>query len=379
MCPALKVPGTFTWEDDMESRTYGKTGEKMAVLGFGGMRFEEPHNLEKSVRTVLRAFEKGVTYFDTAPGYCADQSEKIVGQAILEMKKTGRPFYVSTKSSKANGNELRRELEQSLKRLNVDVIDFFHCWCVMTMSDWEQRKSGGAVKAILKAKEEGLIRHAAFSTHLPGPDIRQVIAEGHFEGVTLGYSAVNFAYREEGVNAAAERQMGVVVMNPLGGGTIVSNEETFGFIKVRPEQTILEAALHFLMANERITVALVGFRNDADVDSAVNAIENYRPYVPAEVENIRRRVQGDFNTLCTSCMYCKVCPEEIRVWMFMEAYNHLLLKDGESVANRLKFHWGANIIELEKCTACRQCEQACTQHLPILERFEAVKEAVGRG
>jgi uncharacterized protein len=62
--------------------------------------------------------------------------------------------------------------------------------------------------------------------------------------------------------------------------------------------------------------------------------------------------------------------------MFMEAYNHLLLKDGDSVANRLKYHWGANIAELERCTECRQCEEACTQHLPILERFEALKKAV---
>ena len=108
----------------MEYRTYGTTGEKVSVLGFGGMRFEDPYNLEKSACAVLRAFEKGVTYFDTAPGYCRDQSEKIIGHAVKEMKKTGKTFYVSTKSSKADGNELRRDLEQSLKRLNVDVIEF---------------------------------------------------------------------------------------------------------------------------------------------------------------------------------------------------------------------------------------------------------------
>lgn len=358
----------------MEYRMYGKTGKKVSVLGFGGMRFAEPKNIEKSAKVVLRAFDKGVTYFDTAPGYCLDKSEKIMGHAVSEMKKTGKPFFLSTKSSKSDGDELRRDLEKSLRRLNVDVIDFFNCWCVMTLNDWERRKRDGAVEAILKAKEEGLIRHAAFSTHLPGPDIRKVTQEGYFEGVTLGYSAVNFAYREEGLNMASEHNMGVVVMNPLGGGTIVSNEESFGFIKVRPEQTMLEAALHFLLANERITVALVGFRNEADVDSAVDAVENYIPYVPEEIQNIRKRVQGDFNTLCTSCMYCNVCPEEIPVWMFMEAYNHLMLKDGESVASRLKYHWGGTKIEeLEKCTECGQCEDACTQHLPILERFEELK------
>jgi predicted aldo/keto reductase-like oxidoreductase len=127
-------------EECMEYRTYGKTGKTVSVLGFGGMRFAEPRNHDKSVRAVLRAFEQGVTYFDTAPDYCEDQSEIIIGKAVREMKKTKKPFVLSTKSSKANGDELRRELEKSLKRLNVEVIDFFNCWCLMTWDDWERRK-----------------------------------------------------------------------------------------------------------------------------------------------------------------------------------------------------------------------------------------------
>lgn len=360
----------------MQYRTYGQTGQLVSAIGFGGMRFEEPHNLEKSVNTVLRAFEKGVTYFDTAPGYCQDQSEIIMGHAILEMQKNGKPFVISTKSAKKNGDELRQQLEESLRRLNVETVDFFHCWCVMTLKDWEQRKSGGAVDAILKAKEEGLIRHAVFSTHLPGPDIRKVIEEGYFEGVTLGYCAINFPHREQGIAAAAEQKMGVVVMNPLGGGIIPNNEETFGFIKTRPEQTMVDAALHFLFTDPRITVALVGFRNDADVDSAMHAIDHYQPYSPQEIQRIRTKVEKDFNSLCTTCMYCNVCPEEIRVWTFMESYNQHVLKGGESVSNRLKYHWANKIEELERCTQCRRCEEACTQHLPILERFEELKNIV---
>ncbi len=363
----------------MEYRMYGKTGIEVSALGFGAMRFEEPNNHDKSVATVLRAFEKGVTYFDTAPGYCEDQSEIIVGKAILEMKKSGKPFYVSTKSNKADAGEVRRDLEQSLKRLNVEAIDFYHCWYLLTLPIWEARKAGGAVKEMLKAKEEGLIRHVVFSTHLPGPDIRKVVEEDYFEGVTLGYSAVNFPYREDGLNAAAEHEMGVVVMNPLGGGTIVNNEESFGFIKIRPEQTMLEAALHFLLSNQKITVALVGARNEADVDSAVAAVENYTSYSEEDIERIRNWIHGEFNNLCTSCMYCNVCPENIPVWMFMETYNHLLLKDGEKVANRLKWHWGISIDELDRCTQCGQCEAACTQHLPILERFGELKRAVAAG
>ena len=108
-------------------REYGKTGEKVSVLGFGGMRFENPSDIEGSAELLLHALNKGVNYFDTAPGYCGDHSEDIFGTAVKEMKKSDKPFYISTKSSKSDGAELRRQLEKSLRRLNVDSIDFFHC------------------------------------------------------------------------------------------------------------------------------------------------------------------------------------------------------------------------------------------------------------
>jgi predicted aldo/keto reductase-like oxidoreductase len=76
-------------------------------------------------------------------------------------------------------------------------------------------------------------------------------------------------------------------------------------------------------------------------------------------------------------MYCNVCPEDIPVWAFMEPWNHYRLSEGESVNDRLKNHWGTSIEVLESCTSCRKCERACTQHLPILERFEELKAAVG--
>ncbi|MEW5817522.1 MAG: aldo/keto reductase [Spirochaetota bacterium] len=359
----------------MEYRVYGKTGINVSFLGFGGMRFEEPGNIDKSVKTVLRAFGKGVNYFDTAPGYCNDKSEIIMGHAVREMKKTKKPFFISTKSSKHRASDLRKDLEKSLKRLNVESIDFLHSWCIMTLKDWADRKAGGAIEELKRAKDEGLIKHVVFSTHLPGPDIRKIIEEGHFEGVTLGYSAVNFPYREEGITAAHEKNMGVVVMNPLGGGLIVNNEKAFSFIKERPEQSMVEAALHFLMADKRISAAIVGLRNEMDVEAAVTAVENYIPYAEQQVAAIRDRVKGEYNDLCTTCMYCNVCPEGIPVWKFMDAYNHLVLEGGGTAANRLKWHWDTSIDELKACTECRQCESACTQHLSILERFERLKEA----
>ena len=80
--------------------------------------------------------------------------------------------------------------------------------------------------------------------------------------------------------------------------------------------------------------------------------------------------------MCTTCGYCNVCPEDIPVWAFMESYNHKMMDDDYKVADRLKWHWAVTVKELERCTSCRQCEDACTQHLPILERFELIKKSI---
>jgi uncharacterized protein len=360
----------------VEYRAYGNSGTMVSALGFGGMRFENPNDIDACAEVVVHAARRGITYFDTAPLYCGTKSEIAFAQAFKVMKEEGLPFSVSTKSNRVRGDELRKDLETSLKNLDVEKIDFYHAWCVMTMEDWELRKERGAVAELMKAKEEGLIGHVCFSTHLSGADIHKVVDEGYFEGVTLGYSAVNFPYREEGIKSAFERKLGVAVMNPLGGGVIVNNEKAFAFLKSSAEQPIVEAALHFLLADERISTILVGFRNRKDVDSAVAAIDSYRDIGIDRLKTLKDRIAENFDTLCTTCGYCNVCPEGIQPWKFMESANSLYL-NGEDPAMRLRWHWDSSIDELGKCTKCGACVTACTQHIPILDRFEELKAAIG--
>ena len=170
--------------------------------------------------------------------------------------------------------------------------------------------------------------------------------------------------------------MGVVVMNPLGGGLIPGNEDAFNFLKAHPEQNMLEAALHYLLSDQRIAVSLVGFRNDNDVDTAIDAVNSLVPYTKDDTSRIESLVAAEFNSFCTSCKYCDVCPEDIPVWALMETHNHFRLKNGEKIEERLKWHWATDMKALERCTSCRKCERACTQHLPILERFEELKAGI---
>lgn len=357
----------------MLKRPYGKTGKDISVVSMGGMRFPKPEDIDGMAEIVLHAYRQGVNYFDTSPSYCGQKSEVIIGKAVKEMK--AGTFYLATKSNKPAGSELRRDLETSLKRLNVDRIAFYHIWWILTMDQWRERKAGGAVAEVLKAKEEGLVEHVVVSSHLPGDELKEVLSEGILEGATLGYCVSNFPYREEAVKAAGEMKLGVVTMNPLGGGLIPRNAERFGFIKGSGDPSVVAAAIRFNLSNPYVTSALVGFTSKAEVDEAVEAVRDFRPYGRERITEIRKQVLESFGGLCTGCGYCLPCPAGVPIPKMMDAYNQKILAGGnpeEVMGNRLKWHWKLEPGDSLACTLCGACEEACTQHLPIQERLKEI-------
>jgi hypothetical protein len=345
------------------------------------MRFEAPEKIDEMARAVYHAFERGVNYFDTAPYYCNDKSEDIVGRAVKEMKKAGRKFYVATKTGVGKGSEVRPQLERSLKRLNVDCIDFYHVWCLVHSHQLPERKANGVLDEFRKAKEEGLIRHVCVSTHLGHDEVAPMLdlGDGLFEGMLIGLNMLNFNMRLPGAKAAAERGMGVVTMNSLGGGMLTDHAAHYQQLMQKGDLSLVDTALRFNLSLPEVTTALVGFRNLADVDSALDAYERVKLLSPREVEAFKKKVIASSQDFCTQCNYCRDCPVEIPIVRFMEAYNHRILAEGkkpEAPIFQLTDNWGIPEIEaaLSACTECRQCEDVCTQHLPILERFEALRK-----
>ncbi|HAL91990.1 MAG TPA: aldo/keto reductase, partial [Verrucomicrobia bacterium] len=226
---------------------YGATGKQLSAIGFGGMRLPNPKNHAEGIALLHAARRAGITYFDTAPYYCDDQSEDIFGEALRTMPPSPLPLYTSSKCQEPDGAAFRRGLEKSLSRLGLSQITFFHIWCVMDPADWQRRVAGGALAAALKAKEEGLIGHVCVSTHMRGEEIeRMLLDHPEIEGLTLGYCAINFPYRRQGVEAARRLGKGVVAMNPLGGGLIPQNPGVFDFIRAPGDPDVVTAALRFL-------------------------------------------------------------------------------------------------------------------------------------
>jgi len=355
-------------------KPYGKTGKKISVIGFGGMRFKNPEDIDANAELVVHAFNQGINYFDTAPSYCKNKSEQIIGAAVKQLPR--EKIYISTKSNKADGDALRADLEQSLRRLGVDKIDFFHIWWVLSLEAWRQRKAGGGVDAAIKAKEEGLIEHLAISSHMPSDELCQALSEAPFDGVTLGYCAINFPYRQHAIEQAHRRGLGVVTMNPLGGGLIPQNAERFDFIRGPDDPDVVTAALRFNVSNPNVTSALVGFTTRQHIDQAVAAVADFRPYDAEHIDAMRRKILDSFEGLCTGCSYCLPCPQDVPIPKLMDAYNMRILQgdDPKHIRNRLKWHWALTTAAAEACNECGTCEERCTQHLPIRERIKAIAE-----
>ena len=361
----------------MRYTEYGRTGVKVSVVGFGGMRFDQDRPDEQNAELVRYACGQGINYFDTAPDY--GRSEDIFGIAFKDMP---GEYHVSTKAmptSHPTADEARAAVMKSMDRMGVEKIHFFHVWCLRKMEHHElAMKPGGMYDGLLRCKADGLIDHIVFSSHQPGGEIRQVLEGGKFEGVLMGINITNFPYRWDGVRAAADAGLGVVAMNPLGGGEIPKHHQQLAFLAEAGE-TPTDAALRFVISCPEITIALVGFTDPQHVDHACRVADEDRPFRDEQREAVRRRLGENMNAVCTACGYCKGCPQDIPVVSYMQYYNEkaMFSETDEKMKKRIKFHhnWGLLVgrqAEASDCTACGQCEEACTQHLDITARLEEI-------
>lgn len=354
-------------------REYGKTGKKISVIGFGAMRFVRDGDIydhEKCAKVVLKANELGINYFDTAPYYSNDHSESILGMAFKHMPEN---YYISTKSGALKGSIVRKYLERSLKRLGVPKIHFFHIWCVLNLEDYKRRMAkGGAYEAVLRAKEEGLVDHIAVSTHCSGEEIKAIVDEGFFEGVTLSYNILNFPYRQIGLKAAYEKRLGVATMNPLGGGLIPQRADYFDFIRGEKDSSVVDAALRFNCSHKEVTTVLAGMGTVEEVINNVKVVDDLDGFSNERLDTIKQRISASMDKLCTGCGYCKGCPQQLDIPKFMTSYNQRILGDIQSAYNFLKWHWDLTPEEAGRCLACGVCETKCTQHLPIIDRLKEI-------
>ena len=365
----------------MYYKQYGNTDMMVSAVGLGTMRYDaedvKAGRLEKCAEVPLYAFEKGINYWDSAPGYCDDKSEIITGIALSQVPRdkvyvTSKVNFNTLKTTNPTRDDFRRRLEMSLDRLQTDYIDFYHMWCMLNLDSW-QKHMDALYTFYEEAKAEGLIRNIVFSSHMQGNDIETVVETGKFKGMLIGYNALNYRFRQSGIKKAHENGMGVVVMNPLGGGLIPQNPDAFAYLTEGTDLTVPQAALRFVASHKEITVTLAGCTTKEHVDDAVKAVEGLvEESADAVVERYAKKGVA-LNNLCTGCAYCKDCAKGIAIPKFMDAYNQKILTgNDEAIIARMNNHWGTDIASAKECLACGKCEKSCTQHLPIIERLQEI-------
>ena len=210
----------------MQYRTFGRSGRKVSILGFGAMRIptheDRTADLEQAVPLLRRGLDLGINYIDTAHGYCEGTSEVAVGQAVKGYDRS--QITITTKvpagdAEKAGAVSWGERLEQSLKRLDTH-IDFvlFHGlrWEIF---DQYVSRPGMALEVARKAQAEGLVKHIGFSSHDTTENVIKLIDTGEFEGMLVQYNYLD-RHNEPAIARAHQAGMGVSIMGPVAGGRL---------------------------------------------------------------------------------------------------------------------------------------------------------------
>jgi hypothetical protein len=370
----------------MRYREYGETGAKVSALGFGCMRFpmeDEKVKKEETIKILRRAIDLGINYFDSAVMYCKNQSETVLGEALEGRRDE---VYVSTKNHYKGDDpkEWRKYLDQSLDRLGVEYIDFYHLHDLRLKQYKEHLLPGGCIDEALEAKKDGLIKHLCFSSHDDPTNIKKLIDTGLFEGILVQYNIFD-RVNEDVISYATERKMGVSIMGTVGGGRLIPlSEKIEGMTPDRESTPAL--AIRFVLSNPGVTVALSGMNTAEMVEENVAAASREAPLSEEEKSQIAdvidqtKKLEGLY---CTGCDYCMPCPFGVDIPANFTAFNLAKVWGLESQAKIQYKALGDRKEEGEPapawaaaCTGCKKCESKCPQNIPIAEKMKEVEEAL---
>ena len=373
-------------------RQLGQTGLQVSQLGFGAMRLpmktvNESQIVDRDLAIPMlhRAFEGGLNYVDTAVGYCNQDSQRLVGEAVQSWNsqgKPGNPIVISTKNPYYGEDEKEwwTNLENSLERLRVQSIDIYnHHGLNWKRYQFDVEPRVG--KWMRKAKDQGLIKHICCSFHDDNEALVKLIDSGYVESITLQYNLLNREL-ESGIAHAQEKKIGIVVMGPVGGGRLGSASEVLA--KLIPGiERVPELALRFVLANPGVTVALSGMSALQHVTENIATASDQVSLSAADSQAIRQhteRMAEMAKLYCTGCKYCMPCAQEVNISHIFEMYNLAQVYGLWEVARHdyatfPNSPWIGGK-RVEECIECGDCEEKCPQHIQIREQLKAAHAAL---
>ncbi|MEI6285004.1 MAG: aldo/keto reductase [Bacillota bacterium] len=376
----------------MQHREFGKTGKKLTLLGFGGMRFMEVGESDSAntvdeaaaVKMLRYAYDQGINYVDTAYIYNDGQSEVAIGKSLKDGYREKvyladkMPVWLVKKPA-----DLERIFDEQLARLDTSYIDFYLLHA-LNAETWETVQRLDIIAWCEEKKRQGLIKHIGFSFHDSFSVFKKIIDSYDWEFCQVQYNYMNEAVQAgtAGVEYAHSKGIPVVVMEPLLGGNLASLKAVAKCFKTTNRSQV-EMALRWLWNKPEISLVLSGM---SAMQQAVDNIEYAGRAGVGVMTDIEHAAIAEAQAImksrnvvpCTACRYCIDCPMKIDIPEIFSLYNTAKNAILGKQVGEAKDNYNALAVKADACIKCRACEQHCPQRIEITARLHEAHEFLYR-
>ncbi len=271
----------------IEKRSLGKTGEKLSMIGFGGIVVNKATTEQAAVR-VKEAIDYGINYFDVAPSY--GNAEEMLGPALEPYRKD---VFLACKTTERKREGARLELEQSLKYLRTDHFDLYQLHAVTTLEDVDSIfGKGGAMETFVEAREEGKVRYLGFSAH--SVEAAMALMDGFdFDTILFPFNYATWYAGNFGpqvMERAKEKQMGILALKAMAWRNWEEGEErTIDKTWYKPHTNKEEAneGLRFTLSHP-VTAAIPPGHEDL-FSMALKLASDFSPMNEDEIKAIKEK------------------------------------------------------------------------------------------
>ena len=347
----------------MQQRRLGRTGQMVSAIGFGGIKLPAVEQ-EQATAAIHRALALGVNLIDTARGYGKGDSERKIGVALEGRREE---VFLCSKGHALTADEMRHDVEESLRTLRTDYIDLYKCHSLRRAEAKEQVMGpGGALEGLRKCQAEGLVRYVGFSSHRYRETMRDCILSGEFDVIMVAYNVLNDELVDEDVlPLAQEHDVGVLVMKPLAGGALVSPpEEVAQKLGQAGSDSMAVDALRFVLANPAVTCAPVGMTSVQEVEENVRAGDEQTALAGSDLQRIREAAEALGKDFCRACGYCLPCPSDIKIPTVLR---HLGYFKRYGLEDWARGRYRMVEVKADECTECGECKEKCPYELDVPE------------